>query len=157
MRKILLAIAVVIGTLTIASCSSCSNPDSQFGIEYALNSEGKTDGSVTVQVVVADFTVTGDAEYKFDLSSKKFQEILTKGGVKSLDEALESEDSKELAAANKVNSWLDEMVKVIEADGHYDVYVRGYVMETFTGLKFEIDKHFTNYPDPNEEPEVLEK
>lgn len=157
MRKIFLVIVIAIMSLTIASCSSCSNSNSQFNIEYSLNSEGKTDGAFTLHVVAADFTVTGNAEYKFDLTSKKFQEVLTKGEVKSLDKALESEDSRESTVANKINDWLNEMVKVTEADGHYDIYVRGYAMETLTGLRFEIDKHFTNYPDPDEEPEVLEK
>lgn len=154
MRKFLILAAMVIGMFAIASCTSCSNSDSKFGIEYALQSEGKTDGSFTLQVVIADFTVTGDAEYNFNISSKKLQEVLTKGEVKSLDEALESEDEKVLGAANKVNDWLDEVIKVTEVDGHYDIWVRGYVMETLTGLKFEINRHFTNYPDPNE---VLEK
>jgi len=157
MRKLFVTLAVVIGMLAIASCTSCSNDDAKFGIEYALNSEGKTDGSFTLHVAIADFTITGDAEYNFDLSSKKVKDLLTKSGAKSLEEALNSNDAKELEAANKVNSWLDEMIKVTEVDGHYDIYVRGYVMETLTGLKFEIDKHYTNYPEPNEEPEILEK
>jgi len=157
MKKILTFIALVIAMVTISSCTSCSNEDTKFGIEYALNSEGKTDGSFTLQVVTAEFTITGDAEYKFELSSKKIAEVLTKGATKSLDEALQSNDAKELETANKVNDWINEVIKVTEVDGHYDLYVRGYVMETLTGLKFEIDRHFTNYPDPNEVPEVLEK
>lgn len=47
-------------------------------------------------------------------------------------------------AAEHVNNWLEESIKVTDFSGHYDIYVKGYVMETMTQIKFSIDRHFTN-------------
>lgn len=145
MKKILFLLVAMLG---IASCSSCVNGDGQFGIEYAFQSEGKTDGSFTLQVVSADFSVNGDAEYAFNLSSKDVA-VAAVRGVRSLDQALGAKGGREYKAAKKVEGWLDEAVKVTAFEGHYDIYVRGYVKETLTGLTFSVDRHFSNYPERN--------
>ena len=119
---------------------SCSCDNKSFGIEYSLNSDGVTDGSVTLAIPNGEFSLKGDASYQFAWSNTK---LLTAESL-PLDESLVAKDAKVSKAANDVNNWLESAIQVIDADGDYDIYVQGYVKETLTGLTFSVDKHFTN-------------
>lgn len=123
-------------------CVACN--DAPWGVEYSLSSNGKTDGNVEVAFVNGDFYVAGDANYQFAWSNAPADKVFGAAPVKPLNEALGCEDPKILQAAEYVNSWLDEAVKVVDYAGHYDVYVKGYVKETKTQITFSIDRHFTN-------------
>lgn len=140
MRKFLIVLSVVAMAFAAMSCSCDDN--ASFGIEYALNSNGNTDGSVTVTFPSGEFTLNGDASYVFDWSNA--DKKLFGAEAIFLDDALNSKDAKMAKAANKVSAWLESAINVTDAEGNYDVYVKGYVKETLTGLTFEIDRHFTN-------------
>lgn len=140
MKKFLVSLVAVLAVL--ATCVSCN--DTPWGIEYSLLSTGKTDGNVKVDFVNGDFYVAGEADYRLNWSNAPADKVLSGTLVKSLDEALGCQDPKTLQAAEYVNSWLDESIKVVDYAGHYDVYVKGYVKETKTQITFSIDRHFTN-------------
>ena len=137
MRKFLAIFAVLV---TALACS-CNNENNGFGIEYALNSDGVTDGHVVLTFPSGEFSLKGDANYQFEWTN--VDKVVT-NDVKSLDSALATKDVQVLSAANYVNAWLDSVIKITEADGNYDIYVKGYVKETLTGITFSVDKHFTN-------------
>lgn len=128
--------------MAVAAMSCSCNDNQSFGIEYALNSNGSTDGSVTVAFPSGEFTLNGDANYVFNWTNAD-KKLLNAGAI-FLSDALNSNDAKIAKAANEVNTWLESAIHVTDAEGNYDVYVKGYVKETLTGLTFEIDKHFTN-------------
>ena len=145
----LLAVALLMVGLT-AGCTSCSN-DVHFGIEYSLQSDGQANGNVALTFDGGSFDLNGEADYALNWSNT----ILLANQVDGipLATALESKDMHTLEAATKVNEWLDNSIKVTSAGGTYDIYVKGYVKETATGLTFAIDRHFTNIP-PNEPDDV---
>ena len=126
-----------------ASCSSCSGGDVGWGIEYSLQSDGQANGNVALTFDGGSFTLNGEADYAFTWSNT----ILLRdvGGI-PLETALASKDVRTVDAATKVNDWLDNSITFTSAGGTYDIYVKGYVRETATGLTFAIDRHFTNIP-----------
>lgn len=132
---------MAVALIGVAACSSCTNEDTPWGIEYSLTSDGQTDGSVNMTIVTGEFQINGNADYQFELSSDK---ALLLKGVKPLNEALACKDAKMLDAAERVNSWVDAFIKINSFEGNYDIYVKGYVKETKTGFVFSIDRHFTN-------------
>ena len=136
MRKLFIVLSVV--AMTVASCTG----DKTFGFEYALNSDGTTDGSVALVFPNGEFSIKGDAGYDFAWTNVD-KELLF-GEALSLEEAVEANDEKVAKAANEVNNWLESAIHVTDAQGNYDVYVTGFVRETLTGLTFSVDKHFTN-------------
>ena len=144
----LLAVALLMLGLT-AGCTSCSN-DVQFGIEYSLQSDGQANGNVSLTFDGGSFDLNGEADYALNWSNTIL--LANQADGIPLAVALESKDMQTFEAATKVNEWLDNSIKVTSAGGTYDIYVKGYVKETATGLTFAIDRHFTNIPD--EEPDV---
>lgn len=143
MRKFIFVLAMMVALAFLPSCTSCNNNGEGFGIQYSLQSNGTTDGFVQVDFVNGGFKVTGDADYDFNWSNETpaFQSA---NNVMVLSEALQCKDAKTVQAAEHVNNWLEESIKVTDFSGHYDIYVKGYVMETMTQIKFSIDRHFTN-------------
>ena len=144
MKKFFILLIAAV-SFTAAGCSSCSNDDAAWGIEYALQSDGKTDATVTLMIFNGQFTLNGDADYQLILNNAP--KTLTATGALPLDEALACNDAKKLEAAEYVNGWLDEWFKVIDFTGHYDIYIKGFVKETKTQITFSIDRHFTNIPE----------
>lgn len=145
----LLAVALLMVGLT-AGCTSCSG-DAHFGIEYSLQSDGQANGNVAVTFDGGSFNIDGQANYGF-----AWQNTILLNEVNSfipLSSALNSKDVQTLEAAKKVDEWLNNSITVTSAGGTYDIYVKGYVKETMTGLTFAIDRHFTNIP-PNEPDDV---
>ena len=145
MRKIIFCIAAVVAMCLAASCTQCSN-DAHWGVEYSLTSNGKTDGNVKVCFPGGSFFVDGDAGYDFDWSNAKDSVALKAVVAMPLDSVLQKQmlDKDTMDAAKYVNGWLDEQVKIASFEGHYDIYVKGYVKETKTQITFSIDRHFTN-------------
>ena len=139
MRKFLIVLAACVAAM---SCS-CSG-DKTFGIEYALNSDGTTDGKVSLVFPNGQFSMNGTAGYQFAWTN--VDNKLTVSEALPLCESLEANDAKVAKAANDVNGWLESAIRVTDAEGEYDIYVKGYVRETLTGLTFSVDKHFTSKP-----------
>lgn len=121
--------------------TSCK--DKEFGIEYALNTHGDSDGVVDVTFAGGSFDINGAAAFKLNWSNVQ-EKMFQSKDVVLLDQALSSQDVKVLETAKKVDAWLDDNVSVSSASGTYDLYLQGYIKETFTGLKFEVNRHFTN-------------
>lgn len=143
----MVAALLVVGLTS--GCNSCSS-DVHFGIEYSLQSNGTANGDVAVTFEGGSFSINGDAKYTFSWENTI---LLTKANnVVSLEQALVSKYARIADTAKKVDDWLNSSINVTAAGGTYDLYVKGYVKETATGLTFEIDRHFTNIPEnPAEE------
>lgn len=141
MKKFFILIVAALALCAVTSCTSCSN-DAPWGIEYALQSDGKTDASVTLMVFNGEISINGDADYSLVWNNAPKE--LSAVEALPLMEALACNDEKTLEAAEYVNSWLDEWFKVVDFNGHYDIYIKGYVKETKTQISFSIDRHFTN-------------
>ena len=133
-------ICLLVAVAAVLSCS-CNN-DASFGIEYALNSDGNTDGMVTLVFPAGEFSLKGDAGYQFHWTN--VDKVVAENEVLPLDKSLGVKDAKVSDAAKRVNEWLESAIHVTEAEGNYDIYVNGYVKETLTGITFAIDRHFTN-------------
>ena len=144
MRKFISFISVAF----LVVCTACTN-DTPWGIEYALNSNGKTDASVCVTFPNGNFDIDGAADYQFNWSSSPADtnKVFNLGAARSLDESLTCNDMKVVQAAEFVNTWFEEFIKVSSFEGHYDIYVKGYIKETKTQITFSIDRHFTNIPE----------
>ena len=131
---------------TVSSCS-CNNSD-PWGVEYSLQSDGKTDANVAVQFFNANLSLNGGADYVFNWTNVNTPEVFHATKALVLNDALTYSDIQTAQAAEYVNNWLDEWFKVLSFDGTYDIYIKGYVKETKTQITFSIDRHFTNIP-PN--------
>ena len=142
MKKFLFSLVAVLGVLATSVSCSCNNEDAPWGVEYSLNSDGKTDASVTLAVFNGSITLNGDADYVLNWNNAP--KLLGAEKAVILGDALQSNDAKTLQAAEYVNGWLDEWFKVVSFEGHYDIYIKGYVKETKTQITFSIDRHFTN-------------
>ena len=142
MKNFIIFLCLVISMFFMTSCNSCNN-DVKFGIEYDLSTNGSTDAAVSVTFNGGHFTVDGAAKFDFDWTNVSPM-VFQGESVYGLDSALASNDAKVVEAAKRVDDWLNKEVYVSDFTGHYDIYVKGYVKETLTGLKFEIDRHFTN-------------
>ena len=150
MKKFLCLIVAALLVVGLTSgCNSCSS-DVHFGIEYSLQSNGTANGDVAVTFEGGSFTIDGEANYAFSWQNTI---LLTKANnAISLEQALGAKDARTADAAKKVDDWLNNSINVTAAGGTYDLYIKGYVKETATGLTFEIDRHFTNIPEePAEE------
>lgn len=126
-----------------ASCTSCSN-GVQFGIEYSLQSDGMANGNVALTFDGGSFDLNGDASYALNWQNTiKLSDVMN---APNLDTAKAAKDPTTAATAEKVDSWLEDNFRVSSAGGTYDIYIKGYIKETATGLTFQVDKHFTNIP-----------
>lgn len=152
MKKFILIAVAALAMLATFSACSCSNNDAPWGVEYALQSDGKTDASVTAQFFNANMSLNGDADYVFDWTNSPV--ALRSESALVLADALTSNDAQTVKAAEYVNGWLDEWFKVVSFEGHYDIYIKGYVKETKTQITFSIDRHFTNIPENVDDPTV---
>lgn len=140
MKKLFFILAIVIGMMTVASCQ-CSK-DSEFGVEYSINSTGETDGSVELAFVDGDIKVSGDANYSANWSNTIFA---PRNGIPTLEEGLIcTYDKDSLSAALYLDEWFANNFEIVDYSGTYDIYIKGYVKETLTGFTFSIDRHFTN-------------
>lgn len=140
MKKFILLCVAVIGLLA-TSCTSCTNDS--FGIEYSLQSNGDADGNVNVLFDGGNFNINGAADYQFSWANN----LVLCDAVYTLDEARYSNDPKVSQAADYINEWLDNTIKVSAASGTYDIYIKGYVKETLTQITVTVDRHFTNRQD----------
>lgn len=148
MKKFIIIAVAALAMLATMGCTSCSNNDAPWGVEYSLQSDGKTDASVDVQFFNANLSLNGDADYVFEWTNVAAPVLFNSAEAVVLSDALSSNDDKTLQAAEYVNGWLDEWFKVVSFEGNYDIYIKGYVKETKTQITFSIDRHFTNIP-PN--------
>ena len=154
MKKfIFIAVAALVMLATFSACS-CSNSDAPWGVEYALQSDGKTDANVTVQFFNANLTLNGGADYVFEWTNVNVPTVFQNTQPVVLSDALACSDINTAQAAEYVNDWLDEWFKVVSFEGHYDIYIEGYVKETKTQITFSIDRHFTNIPENADDPTV---
>ena len=140
MKKFLYLLAVVLIVGMTAGCTSC-NGDVQFGIEYSLQSDGQVNGDVCLTFDGGSFNINGESNYALHWSNTV---LLNDSEGIPLETALGAKNSEMVVAANRVNEWLDNSIKVTSAGGTYDIYVKGYVKEIATGLTFAIDRHFSN-------------
>lgn len=138
MKKFLFAVVAALAVLATSGCDD----NAPWGVEYSLKSTGKTDASVALMVFNGSVGIIGDADYVLEWSNAP--KVLGAGKAVILDEALHCNDAKTLQAAEYVNGWLDEWFKVVSFEGHYDIYIKGYVKETKTQITFSVDRHFTN-------------
>lgn len=140
MKKIISLIAIML--VSAAAFVGCTKDS--FGIEYAFETNGVTNGHVNIEFVGGEFGVNGEADFNFNISNVTD----TTARTVSLTEALQNTNDEEVyRAACKVNEWMDTAFAVTDFSGTYDIYVKGYVMETFTQIKFSIDRRFTNLPE----------
>ena len=128
MKKFFSAIFAVISLLLgVCSCKSVK-PEFHFDL------------SITGDVHDAPTSIDGDFAVNVCNDNTIIEAVNLKNApVKSIPE-------QEGVAAN---SWLDDYIKknvlsYFSANTTYDVYVKGYVKETLTGLTFSVDKRFTN-------------
>lgn len=143
---LMVAVLLVVGLST--GCTSC-NKDVHFGIEYSLQSNGTANGDVEVTFEGGSFSIDGEANYAFSWQNTI---LLTKANnAISLEQALGAKDARTADAAKKVDDWLNSSIQVVSAGGTYDIYIKGYVKETATGITFDIDRHFTNKEKPAED------
>lgn len=138
MKKFLFAVVAALAVLATSGCDD----NAPWGVEYSLKSTGKTDASVTLAVFNGSIVVNGDADYVMDWNNAP--KLLGAEKAVVLSDALCSNDEKTLQAAEYVNGWLDEWFKVVSFEGHYDIYIKGYVKEKKTQITFSVDRHFTN-------------
>lgn len=155
MKKFIIIAVAALAMLATMSCTSCSNNDAPWGVEYSLQSDGKTDASVDVQFFNANLSLNGDADYAFEWTNVAAPVLFNSAEAVVLSDALSSNDAKTLQAAEYVNGWLDEWFKVVSFEGNYDIYIKGYVKETKTQITFSIDRHFTNIP-PNADEATID-
>lgn len=127
MKKFILIAVAAFAMLAAMSCTSCSNNDAPWGVEYSLQSDGTTDANVAVQFFNANFSLNGGADYVFEWTN--VTAALTATEAVSLADALTCADVKTAEAAEYVNGWLDEWFKVVSFEGNYDIYIKGYVKE----------------------------
>ena len=149
----LLAVSLLMVGFT-AGCTSC-NTDVHWGIEYALQSDGVANGNVMLTFDGGSFTLNGESNYALEWHNSFELADGANPNAISLEQALCSKDANNLTGAQRVEEWLNNSISVTSAGGTYDIYVKGYVKETATGLTFAIDRHFTNIPDeePDADPE----
>ena len=152
MKKFILIVVAALVMLATFSACSCSNSDAPWGVEYDLQSDGKTDCKVDVQFFNANLFLNGDANYAFNWTNAPV--ALRGESAVVLEDALTSNDANIVEAAEYVNGWLDEWFKIVRFEGHYDIYIKGYVKETKTQITFSIDRHFTNIPENADDPMV---
>ena len=146
MKKFIMFILVpLLIAMTSMGCSSCSNNNEPWGIEYNLQSDGTTDANVAVQFFNAQLTINGDADYQFAWTNVAPDAVFADRAI-NLDEAAATGEPVIMQAADYVNSWFDSWFKVLSFDGNYDIYIKGYIKETKTQITFSIDRHFTNAP-----------
>lgn len=147
MKKFIFIMVAILGVLATTSCSSCSNDDAPWGIEYSLESNGKTDGFVDMTFYNGLFNLTGDAGYTLLWNSSN--KLLAADNAKDLSTSLICGDKDTMMAAAYIDTWFNSAFNIKDYGGTYDIYIKGYVKETKTQITFSIDKHFTNIP-PND-------
>ena len=146
MRNFLLILSVVLLGAVASGCTQCSN-DVPWGVEYSLSSDGRTDDTVTIDFVNGHFTLDGAAAYSFDWSNAPEPDSVVVKSAKPLADVLRAADPTTLEAAQYVDKWLTDSIKVSDFEGYYNIYVRGYVKETKTQITFSINRHFSNLPE----------
>ena len=147
MRKFITIILAAVAMLSVASCNSCKKEDVKFGIEYSLSVNGSTDGAVDVTFATGYFNIDGASKFDFAWTNAEKKADLENATIYDLDSALTANDATISEAASRANDWLEENVKVKDFAGHYDIYIKGYIKETFTGLMFDVDRRITNLPE----------
>ena len=142
MRKFIFIIAAALTLVFANACTSCNN-NTNFGIEYSLQSDGLASSMIEIAFNGGSFTMNGDANYALSWNNTVF---LKNAEATPLESALESKNIKTVEAAKRVNDWLNDSFKLVSAEGMYDIYVKGYIKEIITGIIFKVDKRFTNIP-----------
>ena len=144
MKKFIFIMVAILGVLAAVSCSSCSNDETPWGIEYSLESNGTTNGFVDMTFYNGFFSLKGDANYTLVWNSG--DTLLKADNARDLSTSLTSDDKDTMMAASYVDAWFNSAFDIKDYGGLYDVYIKGYVKETKTQITFSIDKHFTNIP-----------
>ena len=135
MRKILFAMLI--------ACTALCSCNTQFGLAYGVSLTGDGDGQFEVTFPQGSYSMDGTAAIDLNVG-----DTIPFGKVTTKAEVIEKGNAKQLAALKAVNDSVAEQFSATEGSGTYDLWLRGFVKETGTGLIFEIDRHFTNRP-PN--------
>lgn len=130
MKKIIFAI---IACFALCSCHT------QFGIAYGVKLTGNGDGQFEVSFPEGSYAMDGTASIALQVGdSIPFGKVTTKA------EVLENGNTKEIAVLKAVNDSVATQFDATAASGTYELWLKGFVKETGTGLIFEIDRHWTN-------------
>ena len=134
MKKFVFLIMACVAML-MASC------DTQFGIAYGVSLTGDGDGKFEVAFPQGTYAMDGTAVIALNIG-----DTIPFGGqtVTTKAEVIAKGDSKELEALQKVNKFVASDFSTTEGGGTYDLWLKGFIKETGTGLIFEVDRHFTN-------------
>lgn len=125
-------IMICFGALMLLSLSSCKDVKPEFSFELNLKGD--------VQAVVS-----GD----FDVNVCNVQtDSLQLQAFFNADQAL----ALSAPEGENANAWLDKYIennvlKYLEPNAVYDIYIKGYIKEKLTGLNFSVDKRITNKAD----------
>lgn len=115
--------------LMLLCFSSCKDVKPEF--KFSPNLTGEVQNAPTA--VAGDFAVNVANEQAVFFSLENAGEVL----------------SIEAPQGNDANNWLDSYVEAnvlsyFDSQTGYDIYVKGYVKESVTGLMLTVDKRFTN-------------
>jgi len=125
-------IMICFGALMLLSLSSCKDVKPEFSFE--LNLKGDVEA-----VVSGDFDVN---VCNVQADSLQLQAFF------NADQAL----ALSAPEGENANAWLDKYIennvlKYLEPNAVYDIYIKGYIKEKLTGLNFSVDKRITNKAD----------
>lgn len=132
MKQLLFAI---IACLALCSCNT------QFGIAYGVKLTGDGDGQVEVTFPQGQYAMDGTATIYLNVGDTMpffGKKVTTKA------EVIKHGSAKQIAALKAANDSVATQFNATAGTGTYDLWVKGFVKETGTGLIFEIDRHFTN-------------
>lgn len=135
MKKILFAI---IACLALTACNT------QFGLAYGVRLTGDGDGQFEVTFPQGSYAMDGTAALALTVGDTiPFfgQQPTTKA------EVIAHGNKRQLHALQAANDSIEAQFNATEGSGTYDIWLKGFVKETGTGLIFEVDRHFTNRPD----------
>jgi len=145
MKKFLLfAVIALIAVTAFTSCDK-DKKDNGFGIVYSTNIDGEGEGQFQVTFPQGSVAMNGNATLNFLISNDK--SILTAATV-TKDQILTSGDTEKIKVLNQCADFIATQYAIQDVDtegsGTYDFWIKGYIMEKMTGLKFEINRHITN-------------
>lgn len=159
MRKFLYLFVAALVSLAFTACNSCtSNNDLKPGFVYSLDANGDAAGHFDVAFAQGAFDINGDADFVFKFSNDTTAVLLQKANdAVPLDAILLSksiDNATQYDAALRTDAWLNEQLQITEYSGTYLLHIEGYVKETLTGIKFEVDRTFTNREAPGDNSEL---
>lgn len=140
MKKLIFFMVGLFLTMSLVSCDKDKN---EFGIVYDAVVEGSGEGEFQVNFPQGSLAMDGTANLLFKVSNADSvpDKVMTKA------EILESGNEKNIKALNDCADFISKKFSVTtnsDAEGAYDLWIKGYIMEKMTGIKVEINKHITN-------------